>query len=98
MMRPAILISALFASGCSVLPDSAGLELEHVSHPMAGWPVSASNTEDGLSQVNAMLKWKRGRVYMEQGLGYNLQGRDGGGFIGPELTYTGRIGVELWCR
>jgi len=97
-MKTIIILAALALGGCAAMPDRAGLELEHVSHPLAGWPVSANNTEDGLSQVNAMLKWKRGRVYMEQGIGYNLQGRDGGGFYGPSLMYTGRIGVDLWCR
>jgi hypothetical protein len=56
--------------------------------------VSANNTEDGLSQVNLIGHWQSGRVYVEQGLGYNLQGENGGGFYGPELTYTGRIGVR----
>lgn len=89
---------ALALSGCMSLPTSVSGEIEHVSHPLAGWPVSASNTEDGLSQFNLIARWQSGRVYVEHGLGLNLQGRDGGGFVGPGLTYTGRIGVALWSR
>jgi hypothetical protein len=97
-MKTLALLIALSMTGCAVIPDSTRLELEHVSHPLAGWPVSANNTEDGLSQVNLIGHWQSGRVYVEQGLGYNLQGENGGGFYGPELTYTGRIGVMLWNR
>jgi hypothetical protein len=97
-MKTLALLIALSMTGCAVIPDSTRLELEHVSHPLAGWPVSANNTEDGLSQVNLITHWQSGRVYVEQGLGYNLQGENGGGFYGPELTYTGRIGVLLWNR
>jgi hypothetical protein len=97
-MKTLALLIALSMTGCAVMPNSTRLELEHVSHPLAGWPVSANNTEDGLSQVNLIGHWQSGRVYVEQGLGYNLQGENGGGFYGPELTYTGRIGVLLWNR
>jgi hypothetical protein len=97
-MKTLALLIALSMTGCAVIPDSTRLELEHVSHPLAGWPVSANNTEDGLSQVNLIGHWQSGRVYVEQGLGYNLQGEGGGGFGGPSLTYTGRIGVLLWNR
>ena len=82
--------------GCSVMPQDVRAEFEHVSHPLAGWPVSADSTEDGLSQLNVIGRWQSGRIYIENGLGYNLQGRNGGGFYGPGLTYTGRIGVQLW--
>jgi hypothetical protein len=97
-MKTLALLIALSMTGCAVIPDSTRLELEHVSHPLAGWPVSANNTEDGLSQVNLIGHWQSGRVYVEQGLGYNLQGENGGGFYGPGLTYTGRIGVQFWSR
>jgi hypothetical protein len=97
-MKTLALLIALSMTGCAVMPDSTRLELEHVSHPLAGWPVSANNTEDGLSQLNVIGHWQSGRVYVEQGLGYNLQGENGGGFYGPGLTYTGRIGVQFWSR
>lgn len=95
--RFAMLIAIAALPACSVLPTSMRAEIEHVSHPMAGWPVSAENTEDGLSQANVIARWQRGRFYVENGLGYNLQGANGGGFYGPALTYTGRVGVEF-CR
>lgn len=96
-MRIAILAAAALAmTGCAVLPDSANVEILHASHPLAGWPVSANNTEDGLSEVNVVARWQHGNVYVENALGYNLQGTNGGGFFGPSLTYTGRIGYQLW--
>lgn len=93
----AVLLLALLLPGCAT-PASVRAEVEHVSHPMAGWPVSAANTEDGLSQFNVIGHWQSGRIYVEHGIGYNLQGRNGGGFYGPGLTYTGRVGVQLWSR
>ena len=97
-MKTALALACLMLTGCSILPNNMRAELEHNSHPLAGWPVSANDTEDGLSQANVIARWQKGCVYVESGLGYNLQGRDGGGFYGPALTYTGRIGVELWSR
>lgn len=92
----AVTLLATLLQGCAAMPATVRAELEHVSHPLAGWPVSAANTEDGLSQFNVIGHWRSGRVYVEHGLGWNLQGRDGGGFYGPGLTYTGRVGVQLW--
>ena len=94
----AVLLILATCSACSVMPTSLRAEVEHVSHPLAGWPVSADNTEDGLSQVNVVAHWQHGRLYVENALGYNLQGENGGGFYGPGLTYTGRVGVQLFGR
>lgn len=90
----ALLLTTLALTGCT----SVGVEIEHNSHPLAGWPVSARDTEDSLSQANVIARWQKGRVYAEQGLGVNLRGENGGGFFGPELTYTARVGVQLWSR
>jgi hypothetical protein len=97
-MKTLALLIALSMTGCAVMPDSTRLELEHVSHPLAGWPVSAADTEDALTQLNVIGHWQSGNVYVENGLGYNLQGENGGGFYGPGFTYTGRIGVKFWSR
>lgn len=97
--RAVILVAAFAVSGCALIPDSAGCEVEHVSHPLAGWPVSARDTEDGLSQFNVYAKWQIGeRGYLQRAVGWNLRGENGGGFYGPEWTYTARIGVELWSK
>lgn len=78
--------------GCTSLkPISALVELEHVSHPLVGWPVN-HDPEAGLSQVSGLLRWDLNGVLIEQGLGYNL---DPQGFYGPRLTYTGRISKEF---
>lgn len=82
----------LLAGGCSVQRPQVRLELEHVSHPLAGWPFGPSTEEDALTQANVMLEWERGRVRVEQGLGYRLMDQ---GFYGPELTYTGRVSVRI---
>jgi hypothetical protein len=98
-MKALILVSALLLAGCAtVLPDSTRLEIEHVSHPLVGWPMSPSGDEDALTQANVIMHWQSGRVYVQNGFGYNLQGSDGAGFQGPGLTYTGRIGVLLWKK
>lgn len=99
MKHLAVIAAAALLSACTTLPpDSLRAEAEHVSHPLAGWPVSASNTEDALTQVNVIGRWQRDRFYVEHGLGWNIQGANGGGFYGPGLTYTGRVGIELWSK
>lgn len=97
-MKRIIALAALALAGCSLAPTSVNAELEHVSHPLAGWPINASNNEDALTQANVIARWQTGRVYVEHGLGWNIQGENGGGFYGPGLTYTGRIGVEIWSK
>ena len=83
-------------TGCSVMPDRARVELSHDSHATAG---SAGCTqgcaEDGLSRASLILKWQRGPVTIEAGEGWNLKGRNGGGFYGPSEVFTGRIGYEF---
>lgn len=87
----------LALSGCA--SASILLEAEHVSHPLAGWPVEPQrHAEDELNQVNALVKWQRRGWYVVGGVGYNLYGSDGAGFYGPALTGTVRIGYEIKLR
>lgn len=95
-MKSIILMSAIVSlSGCMLVPDAARLEVEHVSHPLAGPPFGPANEEDGLSQFNVIGRWQGEQWYIEQGFGLNLEGRNGGGFKGPPFTYTGRVGIEF---
>lgn len=99
MKRIIAIASVALLAGCSSLPmQSIRLEAEHVSHPLAGWPVNDSNNEDALTQVNVLKRYENHRFYVEHGIGWNLQGEHGGGFYGPGLTYTARVGVVLWGR
>jgi hypothetical protein len=98
-MKRIVILASLVLSACTTLhPDSVRTEFEHISHPLAGWPINASNNEDALTQANVIARWQSGRFYVENGLGWNVQGEHGGGFYGPGLTYTVRVGVELWSR
>lgn len=82
------LATSLLLTGCAA--PTLLVEAEHVSHPTTG-----EHHEVGLSQANALLRWRHNGWYMDAGLGVNLQGRDGGGFIGSPLTGTVRIGREF---
>lgn len=84
--------------GCASV--SAVTEFEHVSHPLAGWPCESQHlTEDGVTQVNGLIRWRTATgEYFDAGLGYNLKGRNGGGFYGPALTGTVRFGKEWRIR
>ena len=86
-------------SVCILLTGCASygrVELEHVSHPFAGWPVERQcGSEDGVTQASAILGWKRGGAYVEAGMGYNLEGKNGGGFYGPAVTGTVRAGYQV---
>jgi hypothetical protein len=90
-----ILAISLTLTGCAT---SIRTEVEHVSHPLAGWPVSDRYTEDGLSQANVIVHWQKADWYVDAGLGYNLKGRNGGGYYGPALTSTVRAGREWKLR
>lgn len=106
MSKGILLTAALALGGCSALGPTAGmLELEHISHPMVGTPVTSdqdqfgNRVEDGLTQVNLVLAWQLSpRLGVEQGLGWNVFGRNGGGFYGPGLTYSGRVVWQLWGK
>lgn len=85
-----VLSAALFClTGCG----SYRVEWEHVSHPMAGPPFGLASDEDALDTINVIGRKDTGRFYVEAGLGYKLADA---GFYGPELTFTSRIGVNLW--
>ena len=90
---------ALALTGCAVMPDRARVELSHDSHATTGSLNCHSNcNEDGLSRASLILKWQRGPVTIEAGEGWNLGGRNGGGFYGPGEVFTGRIGYEFKLR
>jgi hypothetical protein len=91
-MRALALTCLLALGGCTGLRA----EYEHISHPMAGPPFGPRSEEDSLNQVNlcavratAGLRYS---VFGETCLGVKLAD---GGFYGPELTSTVRIGVEF---
>jgi hypothetical protein len=82
---------AIALSGCATV----SAEWAHTSHPMAGYPFGPSYEEDTLDTLNVIGRHQIGRTYVEMGVGYKLAD---GGFYGPELTFTSRIGVEIWSR
>ena len=79
---------AMTATGCAGMR----LEVEHTSHPLAGPPFGERSEEDSLNTVNVIKRIQKGRVYAETGLGYKI---GDGGFYGPDLTATVRVGVSL---
>jgi hypothetical protein len=91
---PAVAALALL-TGCA---SAYRLEVEHVSHPLAGQPFGPRTDEDALTQAHALASWRRGVGYVEAGIGWNLRGEGGGGFYGPALTGTVRAGVEFKGR
>jgi hypothetical protein len=98
MKRILIFTASLALSGCSTVgrvcdEASLGAEYEHVSHPFAGYPFGEKVEEDALHTVGTIGRCSMGRAYVEGGVGYKV--RDGG-FYGPDLTGTLRVGVTLW--
>jgi len=86
----------LATPGCALVPDRARVELSHDSHSTTGSRGCHSNcSEDGLSRASLILKWQRGPVTIETGEGWNLRGRNGGGFYGPGEVFTARVGYEF---
>lgn len=99
-MKTITLAAVVLLSGCSTVGrvcDEIQIneEYEHVSHPLAGYPFGEAVEEDALHTLNTIGRCSMGRTYIEGGLGYKI--RDGG-FYGPDLTGTLRVGVNLWKR
>jgi len=94
----ALLVLVSTIPACALAPHTLRLEAEHVSHPLAGWPVSGHNTEDAVTQASALLHWRAGPAYFDAGIGRNLRGANGGGFYGPAITGTVRAGLEVPLR
>lgn len=86
----AIALAALQLAGCMTLPDYAGSEIEHISHPFAGPPFGPPDEEDTLNHLKGFAGWRKGRCYAELFVGYRL---NDGGFYGPKLTGGGSFGV-----
>lgn len=96
-MKLSLLIIPLMLTACA----TPRLEVEHISHVFDGWPLEKQRlSEDDVTQLNLLAHWKGQCWYADAGLGYNLQGRNGGGFYGDPLTATARMGIEFkrGCR
>lgn len=88
----AIAISLLLTcSGCT----SVSVQLEHISHPFAGPPFGPTTEEDSLNQPQVCAAREEQRWYVEHCVGYKL---GDGGFYGPRLTYTARVGRRWGLR
>jgi hypothetical protein len=99
MKSLALIATVLALTGCAAMPDRARVELSHDSHSTTGSVGCKANcSEDGLSRASLILKWQRGPVTVEMGEGWNLQGRNGGGFYGPGEVFTARMGYEFNLR
>lgn len=94
-----IVALALVLVGCQTIePTKVRLETAHYSHLTAGKPFGPSNQEDGLSVVQVVARWETKGYYLELGEGYNLEGRNGGGFYGPAETTSLKLGYEWRLR
>lgn len=94
-----LLILCACAVLCGCVPSRFRLEAEHISHPLAGWPLEPQrHSEDEVSHISAIAAWDHGGWYAEAGIGWNLYGKDGAGFYGPALTGTVRAGYEWRFR
>ena len=90
------LAATVLLSGCALAPSSARVEISHDSHSTAGAVGCHSQcAEDGLTRASILFKWRAGPVTLEAGEGWNLQGRNGGGFYGPAEVFTARAGYEI---
>lgn len=83
-----ILLILALCSGCSGLR----VELEHTSHPFAGPPFGDRSEEDSLNTLNVVKSYQKGRFYTDVALGKKI---GNGGFYGPDLTATVRVGISL---
>jgi hypothetical protein len=95
MARLLILLTTAALAGCAA--PAVLVEFEHISHPLSGWPVERQSGvgEDDVTQIGAALRYRKAGWYADLGIGANLEGKNGGGFKGPALTGTVRLGYEF---
>lgn len=98
MRTAALLLASVLLASCATAPDRMGVSLDHVSHPLVGWPFSSRYDEDALTEMRISAEWQRGCGFASIGIGYNLRGRDGGGFYGPPLTGSFAVGCSWSLR
>lgn len=89
----AVCVLALLATGCANLTPV--LEVEHISHPGAGWPVGPADEEAQLTQGNALVRYRKGGLYIDAGIGVKLYEKSQLDFVGPRVTGTVRVGYEF---
>ena len=82
----------------SCAPARFAVEVEHVSHPFAGWPFGPVDGEAQLTQANALLGWEHGGWYTTTGIGLKLYEKSQRDFVGPDLTGIVRVGKSWSLR
>lgn len=87
-------LAACLALSACVAP-TLRIEAEHISHPMAGWPVGPADEEAQITQMSALLHWQRGPWYASVGVGVKVYEKTPWDFVGPDMTGTVRIGREF---
>lgn len=90
-----VIALALVLVGCQTIePNKVRVQTTHISHLTAGAPFGARSEEDGLTIVELTARWELKGAFVEVGEGYNVRGRNGGGFYGPAETTSLRLGYE----
>lgn len=89
----AVTLAVIQLAGCVALPDYAGMDVEHISHPLAGPPFGPTSDEDSLNHIRGFVGWRHGRAFCEVSLGYKLTD---GGFYGPRMTANANVGLMLF--
>lgn len=83
------MLFALAMAGCA---NYATVELDHTSHPLAGPPFGPETEEDSLDRINGCIGREHAGWFAEGCLGYKYVYA---GFVGPRLTFDGRIGRKF---
>lgn len=87
-----IATTLVLCTGCA---STARVQIAHYSHSSAGAPFGPKSQEDGLTVLEVVGRWELPfGIYTEAGIGYNVKGRNGGGFYGPAEVTSLKIGKE----
>lgn len=92
---------AALLGGCSLMPTGYGVETQHTSAPLQGYPLNDSSNEDSLNVVQAYLYWERrdasGVWYTQAALGYRIG--DGGFYVnGTPILFQASVGKRFRFR
>src|ERR1700675_1216647 len=93
----ALFVAVLYLglTGCAVMPDTIGPEIEHMSHATQHEPLTSTPTHFGVEIAQVTATWTYGRVYLALSEGIALDKRSPygptyGEVCGPREQFTGK--------
>lgn len=97
-MKAFLALATLSLSGCTLMPNSVGPELAHVSHLTQHQPFTSHPTNIGYQTVGVAAHWYAKGFYASVSESYNFAPYEGttcAGLCGSREVFDARIGYQF---